>query len=186
MSATKAALKSELNIRTRTTNKIEKEKLDEYTPTNLLAEQTIDAVNEYFDAREEVYQDLPDDVDKDDLELTADVFSNVPYIAPRLNETSGLYNNLGYSGKGVTSKNTISTNLPFINLGGITFANNYNAYGLKNSTIPEEGLTKEKIRKGFYNDFQYITPKFYGNISDDALLNSMGYPSMTKFQGTVL
>jgi hypothetical protein len=186
MSATKAALKSELNIRTRTSNKIEKEKLDEYEPTNLLAEQTIDAVNEYFDAREEVYQDLPDNVDKDDLELTADVFSNVPYIAPRLNETSGLYNNLGYGGQGVTSKNTLVTNLPFNSMGGVTYSNNYNAYGLKNSTLPEDGLTKEKMRKGFYNNFQYNTPKFWGNISSDALLNSMGYPGMTKFQGTVM
>lgn len=185
MSATKAALKSELNIRTRTTNKLEQDKLDEYEPTNLLAEQTMDAINQYFDDREQIYQDLPDDVDKEELELTADVFSYVPYIAPRLNETSGLYNNLGYSGKGVTSTSDISTNLPFNNMGGVTFSNNYNMYGLKNSVLPQDGLTKDMMRKGFYTKYQYNPQRFGGNISNDALLESMGYPNMKKFQGEV-
>jgi hypothetical protein len=70
-------------------------------------------------------------------------------------------------------------------MGGITFSNNYNMHGLKNTTIPQEGLTKEKIQKGFYTRYQYNPPRFYGNISNEGLLESMGGPWTKKYQGTV-
>ena len=46
----------------------------------------ITAVNEHFDRREEVYQDLPETQDKEDLELTADVYEDVPLVASRKHE----------------------------------------------------------------------------------------------------
>ena len=186
MSSTKKALKSELNIKTRVSNKLDETKLELYEPNNLLAEQVTEAVHEYFDSREETYQDLPDKVDKDDLELTADVYSRVPFIAPRLHEDSGIYMNMGYGVGKTTIKNTYPvTNMPLINFGGNTYSNNYNASGLKNSTLPIDGLTTEMMKKGFYNKNQYNTSKFWGNISDKALLESLGHPNMKKYQGTV-
>ena len=183
MSATKAALKSELNIKTRTSNKLKNEENDDYEPTNLLAELVTNTVNEYFDEREEVYQDLPERANKKDLELTSDVYSNVPYIAPRLNEDSGLYMNMQYSAQGVTSDNTHSTNMPFINFGGNTFANNYNAFGLKNTDLPTDGLTENMMKQGFYTSYQYQAPRYWGNISNEGLLQSVGGPWTKKYVG---
>jgi hypothetical protein len=185
MSATKAALRSELNIKTRTSNKLKSEEkpLEEYEPNNLLAEQVTDAIHQYFDEREEIYADLPETQKKDDLELTADVYDDVPLIASRKHENGGLYLNMASASQGITSKNTQSTNVPLINFGGNTFGNNYNAYNLKNSTLPQDGLTTEKMKRGFYTSFQYNPERYWGKITDKALLESMGYPGQRKIVG---
>jgi hypothetical protein len=183
MSVIKKTLRSELGIRTRTSNKLDEEKEEDYVPQNLLAEQTTNAVNEYFNEREEIYQEFPDEPDKEELELTADVFDCVPRIAPVRHENQGLFENLQQSSTGLTSTNTYSTNLPFQNMGGVAFGNNYNGYGLKNSVLPQDGLTIEKIKRGFYTNYQYQPTRYWGQISDDALLESMGYLGQKKYQG---
>ena len=185
MSSTKKALRSELGIRTRTSNKLDDElgHEDDYEPQNLLAEQVTNAVNEYFDEREEIYLEFPTEPDKEDLELTADVYDNVPKIAPVLHENYGLFENLQQASTGLTSTNTYATNLPFQNMGGIFAGNNYNGFGLKNSVLPQDGLTVEKIKRGFYTSYQYQPQRYYGEISNEALLESMGYPNQKKYQG---
>jgi hypothetical protein len=68
-------------------------------------------------------------------------------------------------------------------MGGVSFGNNYNGYGLKNSMLPQDGLTIEKMKRGFFTNYQYHPSRFWGQISDDALLESMGGPWTKKYQG---
>ena len=183
MSSVKKTLRSELGIRTRTSNKLDETKEDDYEPQNLLAEQVFNTVNDYFNEREELFLPFPDEPDKEDLQLTSDVYDNVPKIAPVRHENYGLFENLQQASTGLTSTNTYATNLPYQNMGGVFAGNNYNGYGLKNSVLPQDGLTVEKIKRGFYTNYQYQPTRYWGDISNEALLESMGGPWTKKYQG---
>lgn len=183
MSSIKKALRSELGLKTRTTNELKEEKEEDYEPTNQLAEQVITAVNTHFNEREEIQLGFPDEYDDiEELELTGDLHTKYPKVASIKHQNGGLLSNIGTSTlRGTPSYSEVVTNKP-LQIGSGFFGNNYNMNGQKN-TIDVWDITVDQVKQGYVNTFQKEQLRFDGNITPKALLESLGGPWTKKYQG---
>jgi len=183
-SAVKKSLRGELNLKSITKTKDEPE-LEKYEPTSVLAKQVISAINEHFDSRETTYQPIGIQDDFADLELTdPDHTDKNVYIAPRYNENDGMFENMRQVPPMLESTSTFTRQRDFMQ-GGASFSTNYNGFGQKNSIIPQD-ITEEQWKEGYYYKWAKHPVRFWGNISTEALTESLGYPGMRKIVGITI
>lgn len=173
----KKTLQKELNIKVpKKEDYYDSAEEPEHQPTTTLEEQTMAAVNQYFNEREQFKYPVADVVE-DTLESDGPV---VAPVAPRGFEYYALWDNDGIR-KGRSRSRYVGYRDGINAFGGFA-GNNYNALGMKSSAATDYLLTREEVERGMINpQGQYVQVKHGGHISKAALVESLGYPGMRKY-----